>query len=56
MVLLFVISALAPIANIAFFGLEMFIGPIQAFVFAILSVIFMMGATESHHDDHGEHH
>ena len=52
MVLLFVISGLAPVANIAFFGLELFVGLIQALVFAMLSVIFMKGATESHHDDH----
>jgi F0F1-type ATP synthase membrane subunit a len=62
MVLLFVMANLAPIANIAFFGLEMFVGSIQALVFAMLSVIFINGAThahgghDEHHDDgHGHH-
>lgn len=52
MVLLFVMASIAPIANIAFYGLELFIGLIQALVFAMLSIIFMSGATQSHHDDH----
>lgn len=57
MVLLFVMSSIAPVANLAFFGLEMFVGAIQALVFAMLSIIFMKSATESHHgDDHGDHH
>lgn len=56
MVLLFVMSAIAPVANLAFFGLELFVGAIQALVFAMLSIIFMKSATESHHDEHAEHH
>lgn len=55
MVLLFVMANLAPIANIAFFGLEMFVGSIQALVFAMLSVIFINGATHAH-GGHDEHH
>jgi F0F1-type ATP synthase membrane subunit a len=54
MVVLFVISSIAAIANVGFFGLELFIGAIQAFVFALLTVIFMSSATESH--DHGDEH
>lgn len=56
MVLLFVMSSIAPVANLAFFGLELFVGAIQALVFAMLSIIFMNSATVSHHDDHGDHH
>lgn len=59
MVLLFVMAYLLPAANIVFFGLEFFVGLIQALVFALLMLIFMAGATESHHgdDEHGhEHH
>lgn len=54
MVLLFVMAFLLPVANVAFFGLEFFVGIIQALVFALLMVIFMNGATESH-GDHGDH-
>ncbi len=58
MVLLFVMAFLAPVANIAFFGLEFFVGLIQAIVFGLLMLIFMVGAAESHHGDHGhdDHH
>ena len=53
MVLLFVIAFLLPVANIAFFGLEFFVGLIQALVFGLLTLIFMTSATTSHH---GEEH
>ncbi len=53
-VLLFVMGFLLPVANVAFFGLELFIGAIQAFVFAMLTLVFMAGATEQHGAD--EHH
>jgi F-type H+-transporting ATPase subunit a len=36
-----------------FMGLELFVGFIQAFVFAILTLVFMSLATESH-AAHGE--
>lgn len=55
MVLLFVMAFLLPVANVAFFGLEFFIGLIQALVFGLLMLIFMASATESHHGDE-EHH
>lgn len=51
MVLLFVMAFLLPITNIAFFGLEFFVGLIQALVFALLMLIFMASATESHHGE-----
>ena len=53
MVLLFVMGFLFPAANLAFFGLEFFVGLIQALVFALLMLIFMVSATE-HHGDHGD--
>lgn len=57
MVLLFVMSFLLPAANMAFFLLEFFVGLIQAVVFGLLMLIFMVSATESHgHGDHDDHH
>lgn len=53
MVLLFVMAYLLPAANIVFFGLEFFVGLIQALVFALLMLIFMASATEGH-GSHGE--
>jgi F-type H+-transporting ATPase subunit a len=54
MVLLFVMAFLLPVANVVFFGLEFFVGLIQALVFALLMLIFMVSATEHHGD--GDHH
>ena len=54
-VLLFVIGFLAPVALVAVYGLEFFVGAIQAMVFAMLTLTFMSGATVSHHHDE-EHH
>ena len=54
-ILLFVIAFLIPVANIVFFGLEFFVGLIQAMVFGLLALIFMVGSTESHHDDEEGH-
>jgi len=56
MVLLFVMAFLLPIANVAFFGLEFFVGLIQALVFGLLMLIFMLSATESHGHGDEEHH
>jgi F-type H+-transporting ATPase subunit a len=50
-VLLFVIAFLLPVALVAVYGLEFFVGAIQAIVFALLTLTFMAGATSSHHDD-----
>ncbi len=55
-VLLFVMAFLLPVANAAFYALELFIGLIQAAVFAMLTLVFMAGATEGHGSDHGEEH
>lgn len=54
-ILLFVMAYLISVANIVFFGLEFFVGLIQAAVFAMLALIFMTQASESHHAD-DEHH
>lgn len=54
-VLLFVMAFLLPVANVAFFALEFFVGLIQAIVFAMLTLVFMAGATE-HHGPGEEHH
>jgi F-type H+-transporting ATPase subunit a len=51
-VLLVVISALIPlVVPMPFYGLEIFVGFIQALVFALLSLVFFNVATISH-DDH----
>lgn len=55
-VLLFVMAFLLPVADVAFFGLEFFVGLIQALVFALLSLVFMTGATEHHGPGGDEHH
>ena len=51
MVLLFVMAFLIPVANIVFFGLEFFVGLIQALVFGLLTLIFMASASQGHHGD-----
>lgn len=56
MVLLFVMALILPVANVAFFGLEFFVGMIQAIVFALLSLIFMVQATHSHGYGEDDHH
>lgn len=51
-VLLVVISALIPlVAPMPFYGLELFVGFIQALVFSMLSLVFFNMATQSH-DSH----
>ncbi|RME46526.1 MAG: ATP synthase F0 subunit A [Chloroflexi bacterium] len=53
-VLLFVMPFLIPlIAPLPFFGLEVFVGFIQAFIFAMLALSFLSTAVIAH--DHGEH-
>lgn len=56
-VLLFVMAFILPVMNFLFFGLELFVGLIQAAVFGLLTLMFMSSATQGHHDDaEGEHH
>jgi F-type H+-transporting ATPase subunit a len=52
MVLLFVMAFLIPVANIVFYGLEFFVGLIQALVFGLLTLIFMASASQGHGDEH----
>jgi len=55
-VLLFVMSFLVPFfVPLPFYGLELFVGFMQAFVFAILTLIFMSMATVGHGPDHDHH-
>lgn len=52
-VLLFVMAFLIPwLLPVPFYGLEVFVGGIQAFVFAILTLVFFAGAVVSHDDHH----
>lgn len=54
-VLLLVIASLVPmIASIPFYALELFVGLIQAFIFAVLTLVFFTIAASSH--EHGEEH
>jgi F-type H+-transporting ATPase subunit a len=51
-VLLFVIASLLPIANLLFWHLEFGVGLLQGVVFALLTLTFMVGATQSHGEEH----
>lgn len=52
-VLMLIVTFLAPyIIPVPFLGLELFVGFIQALVFAVLAMMFMSSATEMHHQDH----
>jgi len=61
-VLLTVIGFLIPfVAVLPFYGLELFVGAIQAFIFAILTLVFctlaaMEHGGEAHGEAHGESH
>lgn len=52
-VLLAVMGALVPLViPMVFYGLEIFVGVIQAYVFSLLSIIFYQVATISHQEEH----
>ena len=54
-ILLLVMTFLVPfLVALPFYGLEVFVGVIQAFVFAMLTLVFAVLAVSTH-DDHGEH-
>ncbi|MDA0270466.1 MAG: F0F1 ATP synthase subunit A [Chloroflexi bacterium] len=61
-VLMLMMTFLIPFVLILpFYGLEIFVGTIQAFVFAVLTLVFAMMAVISHHgedhdDEHGDAH
>jgi F-type H+-transporting ATPase subunit a len=56
--LLSIVGALtAVVVPSMLYALEIFVGIIQAYVFAMLALVFMSQATVSHHgDDHGDEH
>ncbi len=55
MVLLFLITSMAPVfAPSLIMTFEVFIGLIQAFVFGMLTLVFMAQATQGHGDNHHE--
>ncbi len=57
-ILLLVMTFLAPfLVALPFYGLETFVGVIQAFVFAMLTLVFATLAVSSHegHDELGGH-
>lgn len=55
--LLSILGTLLPVGlPVGLYLFEMFFGSIQAYVFAMLTLVFMSQATVSHHgDDHGDH-
>jgi F-type H+-transporting ATPase subunit a len=58
-VLILIITFLMPfILILPFYGLELFVGFIQAFVFAMLTLVFGVLATAGHgeHEEHAEEH
>lgn len=56
MVLLFLISSMLPVfAPSLVMTFEFFIGLIQAFVFGMLTMVFMAQATQGHGEEHEEH-
>jgi len=58
-ILLLVMTFLVPfLVALPFYGLELFVGVIQAFVFAVLTLVFGVLAVASHdgHDEHEEEH
>lgn len=51
-ILLTVITFLVPyLAPLPFYGLEVFVGFVQALVFSVLTLVFMTGAVTSHHEE-----
>jgi len=53
LVMTFLVAVATPIL-LFFYGLEMFVGMIQAFVFGTLTLVFAMLAVSGHGDEHGE--
>jgi F-type H+-transporting ATPase subunit a len=57
-ILLFVMTFLVAVASpilVVFYGLEVFVGAIQAFVFGTLTLVFAMLAVSDHSEHGGEH-
>jgi F-type H+-transporting ATPase subunit a len=52
-VLLVIISSLVPyIAPVPFYGLEIFVGFIQALIFSVLAMLFLSASTKAHGEVH----
>jgi F-type H+-transporting ATPase subunit a len=54
LVMTFLVAVASPIL-VVFYGLELFVGAIQAFVFGALTLVFAVGAV-AHHGDEGHEH
>ncbi len=61
-VVILMFTFLTPLVmTMPFYGLELFVGVIQAFIFAMLTLVFAVmavehGGHEAHAEDHGEDH
>ena len=56
-VLLLILTFLAPfIVPLGIYGLELFVGLIQAIVFSLLVLVFAVGAVEHHGEEHDDEH
>jgi len=56
-VVILMFTFLAPLViTLPFYGLEIFVGLIQAFIFSILTLVFAVMAVSHHGDGHGEEH
>ncbi len=55
-VVLFVMGSLMPMIQSPFLILELLVGAIQAFVFGMLTMVFMSMVVQSHHDESKESH
>lgn len=56
-VLLLILTYLVPfLAPLGIYGLELFVGLIQAIVFSLLLLVFAVGAVEHHGEEHDEEH
>jgi F-type H+-transporting ATPase subunit a len=51
-ILIVIPSLVSLLLLLVFFGLEIFVGVIQAFVFFILSLVFFSMATQHHGEEH----
>lgn len=54
-VVLLVMAFLFPLLPLPFYGLEVLVGVIQAFIFAVLTLVFMTGATTAAHSAEAQH-
>jgi F-type H+-transporting ATPase subunit a len=57
-VVILMFTFLTPVViTVAFYGLEIFVGIIQAFIFAMLTLVFaMMAVSHGEHEGHADEH